>query len=43
MVALPSVSFRWPSLPVIVFTSIIFSSCGNSSTCAKNCNSHAYR
>ena len=26
MVALPSVSLRWPSLPVMVFTSIIFSS-----------------
>ena len=31
--AFPSVSFRWPSLPVIVFTSIILSSCGSSSTC----------
>ena len=26
MVALPSVSLRWPSLPVMVFTSIIFNS-----------------
>ena len=32
MVALPSVSLRWPSLPVMVFTSIIFSSWGSSST-----------